>query len=73
MATSSNLGDVRRVGAGLVLSPIAIIFRTLTGVRVGAITIMAACVVVCRGCCVAMLAFTDAEAVKPTCEDPRHL
>jgi hypothetical protein len=34
---------------------------------------IAACVVVHGDCCVETLAFKDAEAVKPTCEDLRRL
>jgi hypothetical protein len=52
-------------------------FRTMTGMIVGMVTTMAACVVGCGDCRVATLAatlaFKEGEAVKPTCEDPRRL
>lgn len=53
--------------------PTAVIFRTLTGVLIDMAIKIAACVVVHGDCCVETLAFKDAEAVKPTCEDLRRL
>jgi hypothetical protein len=58
---------------GLVRGPTVNIFRTLTGMLIGVATTTAACVVVYGDCCVAKLAFKDAEAMKPTCEDPGRL
>jgi len=75
MTTLSDLGNVRRVLADLVRPSVQSHSSCgrLTGMRIGVVIVMAACVMFCGGFIVATLAAEGAGAVKPTCKDPRRL